>query len=130
TGRRSARAARLLEMPTGGAPPVLRDWDDWEEATQGDDTRRHWDAWPRPEYGTLEVRVLDMQTDVRRSAGFAELVRALVAAVADGEQRPYDRELYARRREEATRLPPHPAEIEALRTLARPGPLADAVLDG
>ena len=31
---------------------------------RGDSTRRHWDAWPRPEYGTLEVRVMDMQTDV------------------------------------------------------------------
>ena len=35
--------------------------------TGGDSTRRHWDAWPRPEYGTLEVRVMDMQTDVRRA---------------------------------------------------------------
>ena len=79
TGRRSERAERLLEMPTGGTPPVLRTWDDWTAATRGDSTRRHWDAWPRPEYGTLEVRVMDMQTDVRRSAGFAAIVQALVS---------------------------------------------------
>jgi carboxylate-amine ligase len=130
TGRRSERAERLLEMPTGGVPPILRSWDDWEEATQGDDTRRHWDAWPRPEYGTLEVRVLDMQTDVRRSAGFAELVGALVAAVQESEHRPYDRLLYARRREEATRRAPDPAEVEALRALVGRRPLAQLVLDG
>jgi carboxylate-amine ligase len=130
TGRRSERAVRLLEMPTGGTPPVLHDWDDWEQATQGDDTRRHWDAWPRPDYGTLEVRVMDMQTDVRRSAGFAELVGALVAAVGDGTPRPYDRELYARRRDEATRRPPAPAEVESLAVLVGPhaGELAEAVL--
>ena len=49
TGRRSERAERLLEMPTGGTPPVLRSWEDWTAATRGDGTRRHWDAWPRPE---------------------------------------------------------------------------------
>ena len=87
TGLRSTRAERLLEMPTGGTPPPLPDWGAWEEATKGDDTRRHWDAWPRPEHGTLEVRVMDQQTDVRRSAGFAALVQALVAAVADDEPR-------------------------------------------
>ena len=132
TGRRSERAVRLLEMPTGGTPPVLRDWDDWQAATQGDDTRRHWDAWPRPELGTLEVRVMDMQTDVRRSAGFAELVGALVAAVPAERARPYDRELYARRRDEATREPASPAETEALAALVRPhaGELAAAVLGG
>lgn len=120
TGRRSERAVRLLEMPTGGTPPVLREWDDWADATGGDVTRRHWDAWPRPDYGSLEVRVMDMQTDVRRSAGFAELVRALVAVVSDTDPRPYDRELYAERREQATTNPPDPAEVDTLRALVEP----------
>ncbi len=53
SGWRSIRSQILLEMPTGGTPPVLRSWDDWEVATGGDNRRRHWDAWPRPEYGTL-----------------------------------------------------------------------------
>ena len=117
TGRRSVRAERLLLMPTGGTPPVLGSWDDWRTATGGDATRRHWDAWPRPEYGTLEVRVMDMQTDVRRSAGFAAIVRALVLAAStaqDTDSEPYDRGLYARRRKEASRLPPDPAAVEAL----------------
>jgi glutamate---cysteine ligase / carboxylate-amine ligase len=115
TGRRSERAERLLLMPTGGTPPVLSGWDDWRAATGSDSTRRHWDAWLRPEYGTLEVRVLDMQTDVRRSAGFAAIVRALVrTAAARDDSAPYDRELYASRRRQATRLPPDPAEVEAL----------------
>jgi carboxylate-amine ligase len=115
TGRRSERAERLLEMPTGGTPPILHSWDDWTSATAGDDTRRHWDAWPRPEYGTLEVRVTDMQTDVRRSAGFAAVVQALVAVFADDPApEPYDRKLYARRRARAALEPPDAAEVEAL----------------
>lgn len=117
TGLRSTRAERLLDMPTGGTPPLLPDWMAWEEATAGDDTRRHWDAWPRPEHGTLEVRVMDQQADVRRSAGFAGLVQQLVLAVAGGAHEPYDRELYARRRAEAARLPPDPADVAALAKL-------------
>jgi glutamate---cysteine ligase / carboxylate-amine ligase len=129
TGRRSERAARLLDLPTGGTPPVLRSPDDWEGATAGDEGRRHWDAWPRPQHGTLEVRVMDMQTDVRRSAGFAELVGALVAAVSGRDHEPYDRELYARRREHASRTGADPQEVEALAKLVDAGPLAAVVLE-
>jgi glutamate---cysteine ligase / carboxylate-amine ligase len=129
TGLRSERARRLLDLPTGGTPPVLRSPADWEQATAGDRGRRHWDAWPRPGYGSLEVRVMDMQTDVRRSAGFAEVVRALVAAVGGSEHEPYDRELYARRREEATRTPPDRSEVDALAALVDVGPLGAAVLN-
>ena len=117
-------------MPTGGTPPLLPGWGAWEEATQGDDTRRHWDAWPRPEHGTLEVRVMDQQTDVRRSAGFAALVQALVAAVSDAEREPYDRELYTRRRAEAARLPPDSEEVAALAELIAPLRYAKHVLAG
>ena len=128
TGQRSTRAERLLEMPTGGTPPLLPDWDAWERATQGDETRRHWDAWPRPEHGTLEVRVMDQQTEVRRSAGMAAIVRGLVTAVTETAPRPYDRELYARRRADAARQPPDPAELAALAELLAPSALADYVL--
>ncbi len=118
-GRRSERAERLLEMPTGGTPPVLEGWDDWVAATAGDANRRHWDAWPRPEYGTLEVRVCDMQTDVRRSAGLAAIVQALVSS-DERPAEPYDRDLYARRRAEAAAGPPDPAAVEALAALVEP----------
>ena len=130
TGRRSERAVRLLDLPTGGTPPVLRDPADWEAATADDRGRRHWDVWPRPGYGTLEVRVMDMQTDVRRSAGLAELVGALVATVAESEHTTYDRDLYARRRERATRETPDRDEVAALAALVDVGPLGAAVLAG
>jgi gamma-glutamyl:cysteine ligase YbdK (ATP-grasp superfamily) len=117
-------------MPTGGTPPLLPDWPAWEVSTGADDTRRHWDAWPRPEHGTLEVRVMDQQTDVRRSAGFAALIQGLVAAVADEEPAPYDRELYAKRRAEAARLPPDSEEVATLAELVGPRPYAKHVLAG
>jgi len=130
TGLRSTRADRLLLLPTGGTPPLLPDWQAWEDATRGDETRRHWDAWPRPEHGTLEVRVMDQQTDVRRSAGLAAIVQALVAAAGESEPEPYDRELYAKRRAEAARLPPDPSDVAALAARIPPGELVELVLTG
>ena len=101
SGRRSIRSEVLLEMPTGGTPPVLRDWGDWQAASRGDNTRRHWDAWPRPEYGTLEVRVLDQPTSLRRTAELAAEVQRLVREAAEWDGEPFDRDKYAAQREAA-----------------------------
>jgi carboxylate-amine ligase len=103
SGRRSIRSQILLEMPTGGTPPVLRSWDDWQAATHGDSTRRHWDAWPRPEYGTLEVRVLDQPTSLRRTAELAAEVQRLVRDAAEWNGEPFDRGEYAKERDAAGR---------------------------
>jgi carboxylate-amine ligase len=130
TGLLSTRAERLLLMPTGGTPPLLPDWKAWERATAGDESRRHWDAWPRPEHGTLEVRVMDQQTDVRRSAGLAEIVQGLVRTVLDTDVAPYDRGLYADRRARAARSALDPVEIDALAALIEPDELALFVLEG
>jgi glutamate---cysteine ligase / carboxylate-amine ligase len=103
SGRRSIRSQILLEMPTGGTPPLLRSWDDWEAATQGDSKRRHWDAWPRPEYGTLEVRILDQPTSLRRTVELAAEVQRLVRNAAEADGRPFDRAEYAAQRDAAGR---------------------------
>lgn len=103
SGWRSVRSRILLEMPTGGTPPRLRSWDDWEAATQGDSKRRHWDAWPRPEYGTLEVRVLDHPTSLRRTVELAAEVQRLVREAAETDGSPFDRAEYTAQREAAGR---------------------------
>src|SRR5690242_62930 len=103
SGWRSIRSQILLEMPTGGTPPVLGSWDDWRAASRDDSTRRHWDAWPRPEYGTLEVRVLDQPTSLRRTAELAAEVQRLVRDAADADGPPFDRHEYAARRDVAGR---------------------------
>jgi hypothetical protein len=77
---------------------------------------------------------MDMQTDVRRTAGFAAIVQRLVARVSEtrrvSETEPYDRELYARRRYEAARQPPDPREVEALAELVGDHDLVRLVLEG
>ena len=103
SGWRSVRSQLLLEMPTGGTPPVLRSWDDWRAANRGDDARRHWDAWPRPEYGTLEVRVMDQPTSLRRSVELVAEVQRLVRAAADVDGEPFDRAEVAAARQRAAR---------------------------
>ncbi len=103
SGRRSVRSQILLEMPTGGTPPLLRSWDDWQVATRGDSKRRHWDAWPRPEYGSLEVRVLDQPTSLRRTVELATEVQQLVREAAETDGTPFDRAEYAARRDAAGR---------------------------
>jgi glutamate---cysteine ligase / carboxylate-amine ligase len=103
SGWRSIRSQILLEMPTGGTPPQLRSWDDWEAATQGDSKRRHWDAWPRPEYGTLEVRVLDQPTSLHQTVELAAEVQRLVRVAAETDGEPFDRAEYAELRNAAGR---------------------------
>ncbi|MDQ3163308.1 MAG: YbdK family carboxylate-amine ligase [Actinomycetota bacterium] len=100
----SARAARLLELPRAGAPPVLSDRMAWERVVEstasGDYTKIWWDLRPHPRLGTLEVRIADQQTDVRRSAALAALLQALCVA-APPVVRAIDRDGYARAREQA-----------------------------
>jgi glutamate---cysteine ligase / carboxylate-amine ligase len=104
SGWRSIRSQILLEMPTGGTPPMLRSWEDWQAASRDDSTRRHWDAWPRPEYGTLEVRVMDQPTSLRRTAEIAAEVQRLVRDAAEWDGEPLDRDEYAAERDQAGRL--------------------------
>jgi carboxylate-amine ligase len=106
SGLRSARAAALDALPNGGAPPVFRTWADWEARTAGLDYRRlHWDVRPHPDFGTLEVRICDQQTDVGRSAALAGLIRQLALSAAETDPGHYDRDLYAERRAEAAVVP-------------------------
>ena len=132
SGLRSARADALLALPTGGAPPVFRTWADWVARTAGVDYRRlHWDVRPHPDYGTLEVRIADQQTEVRRSAALAGMIQQLVLSAAEARAEPYDRRLYAERRALAAAAPSKRAllgrrpEAERQLEVGLPGVLGD-----
>jgi glutamate---cysteine ligase / carboxylate-amine ligase len=121
TGVRSARAGRLAELPRGGPPPYLRSWAVWEAVAGYDYTRWHWDARPHPRFGTLEVRILDQQTSVERSAAFAALVQVLVRAVAEKQHEPFDRHVYLEQRAASAVDLPDRRTVEALGSLLEPG---------
>ena len=101
TGVLSARAGRLLELPRAGPPPLLggEGWAQAVEQAGGDYTRIWWDARPHPRLGTLEVRMADQPTSIRRSAAIAALVQALCASAEPVE--PADRGAFLEARADA-----------------------------
>jgi carboxylate-amine ligase len=93
TGMASNRAPVLAELPRAGVPPSFDSYAEWEAwierlarlGVAEDYTRTWWDVRPHPQLGTLEVRVPDQPTDVRRSAAFAALLQGLCAAALAGD---------------------------------------------
>jgi carboxylate-amine ligase len=116
TGMASNRAPILAELPRTGAPPSFASYAAWEAWVERrvrigilvDYTRIWWDIRPHPSLGTLEVRMPDQPTDVRRSAAFAALLQALAATVLgdDGAIAPADRGDYQQNRWTAARHGP------------------------
>jgi carboxylate-amine ligase len=132
-GMASNRAPVLTELPRAGLPPAFGSyaaWEAWVERLVGlgvfeDETRIWWDARPAPRLGTLEIRMPDQPTDVRRSAAFAALLQALAHAVLNGNVpvEAADRGDYAQNRWAAARSGPqatliHPAGDRTLTATA------------
>lgn len=86
SGLASARAAILRSYPRTTGAPLLRSWDEYQmriDAVVGaagvpDLTYVWWDLRPRPDLGTLEVRVMDSQPSLDTVAGLTALVQGLV----------------------------------------------------
>lgn len=85
TGFASYRHRVLAARGSYGLPPDLEDWHEFEVLFKGAQRAGvferlkdiHWDLRPRPDLGTLEVRIMDAQSTVRRTAALGALVRAL-----------------------------------------------------
>lgn len=90
TGHVSYRHRLLAATPDFGIPPYFADWAGFREFFEA--ARRagmaqtikdvHWDIRPHPDFGTLEVRVLDVQPTVRRSVTLAALIHMLATYFA------------------------------------------------
>lgn len=147
TGHASNRAEILDQLPRSGSPPPCASFDDWQSLVEHfvrlgivkDYTQFWWDVRPHPRLGTLEVRMPDQPTSVRRSAAFAALLQALCVTVLDEPGRVGDhagRAIYEQNRWAALRFGPraelvHPIEdrmvpaVElAAQLLERVGPAA------
>jgi carboxylate-amine ligase len=105
TGMASNRAPILAELPRTAAPPPFGTYAAWEAWVErmvrlgviADYTRIWWDIRPHPSLGTLEIRMPDQPTDVRRSALFAELLQKLaqhllpdVSSIRDANRADYE----------------------------------------
>jgi carboxylate-amine ligase len=86
SGMASSRAAVIRAYPGRGIPPLLRSWDQYLACLDAvragggptDHTMVWWDARPQPRFGTVELREVDVQTDLDSAAAIAALARAIV----------------------------------------------------
>ncbi len=91
TGMASTRTPIFRAFPRVGIPPTYHDWEDYERRIEfminarviEDYTYLWHDVRPHPNFGTVEVRVMDSQTHVEHSLGLAALVQALVRELAE-----------------------------------------------
>ena len=102
TGFDSARLNSVNAFPLSGCMPTVRSWAEFE--TYFDDMRSlkvvesmkdfYWDIRPKPEFGTIEIRVCDTPLTVERAAALAAFAQALVRTLVDGGPPPLDPNQY------------------------------------
>ncbi|HXD65639.1 MAG TPA: carboxylate-amine ligase [Solirubrobacteraceae bacterium] len=91
TGLASTRTPIFRAFPRVGIPPHYEDWADYERRIEfmikagviEDYTYLWHDVRPHPNFGTVEVRVMDSQTHIEHSLGLAALVQAMVRELAE-----------------------------------------------
>ena len=91
TGLHSTRAMIFAAFPRSGISPRFESYRDYAdgvgfmEATGaiGDYTHLWWDVRPHPRFGTVELRVMDVQTRVEDSVALAAYVQCLVKLTLD-----------------------------------------------
>lgn len=85
TGFDSARLNSVFAFPLSGRAPFVLQWDDFEtffaKMTRTGVVKSmkdfYWDIRPKPEFGTIEVRVLDMPLTVEKAAAMAGFIQCL-----------------------------------------------------
>ena len=98
-------------FPRSGLPPAFRTWGEFEGHVRKlvaagsipDYTWCWWDVRPHPRFGTVETRVLDVQTEPWRTAALAALVQCLTADAAGDDRAPEDPLLTSENKWRATR---------------------------
>lgn len=91
TGLASTRTPIFRAFPRVGIPPTYKGWEDYErriafmvKARAIEDYTYLWyDVRPHPNFGTVEVRVMDSQTRVEHTVGLAALVQGLVKELCE-----------------------------------------------
>jgi glutamate---cysteine ligase / carboxylate-amine ligase len=91
TGLDSTRTPVFRAFPRVGIPPRYEDFEDWARRIEfmmqskviGDYTYLWYDVRPHPNFGTVEVRVMDSQTRVEHTLALAALVQAMVKELCE-----------------------------------------------
>jgi carboxylate-amine ligase len=91
SGMASSRAAVIRAYPGRGIPPVLGSWDEYLACLDAvragggptDHTMVWWDARPQPRLGTVELREVDVQTELESAGAIAALARAIATRAVE-----------------------------------------------
>jgi glutamate---cysteine ligase / carboxylate-amine ligase len=91
TGLASTRTPIFRAFPRVGIPPTYADWDDYARQIEfmiragviQDYTYLWHDVRPHPQFGTVEIRVMDSQTHIEHAVGLTALVQAMVKELAE-----------------------------------------------
>src|SRR6478752_1492540 len=91
SGLASTRTPIFRAFPRVGIPPTYKDWADYERRIEfmvetgaiEDYTYLWYDVRPHPNFGTVEVRVLDAQTRLEHTLALAALIQAMVKELAE-----------------------------------------------
>jgi glutamate---cysteine ligase / carboxylate-amine ligase len=91
TGLCSVRPVIASQLPRQGVPPIITSWEQHAEdltwAARGssmtDPSEWWWELRPHLRYGTLELRVLDVQATTARTDAITRFVHALGARLAE-----------------------------------------------
>ena len=92
----SARLNSVFAFPLSGRAPFMLRWEDFEREyfTRMEDTGIvksmkdfYWDIRPKPEYGTIELRVCDTPLTVDRAAALACYLQALCSYLLERRER-------------------------------------------
>ena len=102
TSYQSSRLNTVSAFPLSGQMPFVRSWSEFLEyfaKMRGYGIVEsmkdfYWDIRPRPEYGTVEVRVFDTPLSVERAAALAAYAQALARHLLKDRPRPPSREVY------------------------------------
>jgi carboxylate-amine ligase len=113
TGFESCRVKIFETFPRAGLPPAFPDWEAFEgyvdlmvrSGAMDDYTYCWWDVRPHPNIGTIELRILDSQTNLKYTTALTALTQCVVArALEDAEPKgPYNRDLAEENRWRASR---------------------------
>ncbi len=103
TGFESCRVKIFETFPRAGLPPAFPDWESFEKyvdlmvrsGAMDDYTYCWWDVRPHPNIGTIELRILDSQTNLKYATALTALTQCVVAhALEESEPRgPYNKDL-------------------------------------
>jgi glutamate---cysteine ligase / carboxylate-amine ligase len=91
TGLDSTRTPIFRTFPRVGIPPRYDNFEDWRKRIEfmvsakaiGNYTYLWYDVRPHPNFGTVEIRVMDSQTRVEHTLALAALVQAMVKELAE-----------------------------------------------